>query len=113
MTQLASIILVTIASIIAAYGLVLLKKGADKLRLKTLLQNKYLVLGAIIYGTSTALYIISLRGGELSILYPLASTTYIWIAIFSQKLLKEKMNKHKWLGIALILIGMSLIGIGA
>ena len=115
MTQLWSIILVIIACIIGAYGGILLKKGADtlKFKFKAMIRNKFLINGVLLYGLSIVLYIIALKGGELSILYPLVSTTYIWIAIFSQKLLKEKMNKYKWLGIALILIGVSLIGIGS
>ena len=115
MTQLWAIILVAIGCIIGAYGSILLKKGADTLKpkFKALIENKPLILGFLIHGVSTVIYIVALRGAELTIIYPLVSTTYIWIVVFSQKLLKEKMNKHKWLGIALILIGVSLIGIGS
>lgn len=115
MTQLWSIIVITFACFIGSYGAILLKKGADtlKFKFKALITNKYLIGGVLIYGVSTIFYIIALRGGELSILYPLVSTTYVWIAIFSQKFLNEKMNKFKWLGILLILMGVSLIGIGS
>ena len=97
-----------------AYGAILLKKGADRLRfnLKSIIRNKQLILGFILYGLGTVLYIFALRGAELSILYPLVSLTYVFIAILSQLILKEKMNRYKWLGIALILIGVSLIGLG-
>ena len=115
MTQLWSIVLITVACIIGAYGGILLKKGADslKLRFKALMKNKYLIGGFILYGLSTIAYIIGLKGGELSILYPLVSTTYIWISLFSQKLLGERMNKYKWFGILLILVGVSLMGVGS
>ena len=115
MTQLWSIALVTIACLAGAYAGILLKKGAAslKFRFKDLIRNKHLIGGLFIYCFSAALYIIALRGGKLLILYPLVSTTYIWIVLFSQKLLKEKMNKYKWIGIVLILIGVSLIGIAS
>jgi drug/metabolite transporter (DMT)-like permease len=115
MIQLYSLILVIVGCVIGAYGGILLKKasGTLKLRLSSIIHNKYLIKGVLIYGVGTVMYIIALRGGELSILYPLIATTYIWTAIFSQKLLGEKMNRYKWIGIILILIGVSLIGIGA
>ena len=113
MTQLLSVILVLIGCVAGAYGGILLKKGADTLKFRfwSLVRNKYLIWGVLIYGFGTITYILALRGGELSILYPLISTTYVWIAIMSQKILGEKMNKFKWLGIFLILIGVSLIGL--
>ena len=59
-----------------------------------------------------ATYIFALKGADLSVLYPLVSTSYVWTVVFSQKLLGEKMNKYKWIGIAAILLGVSLIGLG-
>lgn len=115
MNQLTSIIIVVVSCFVGAYGAILLKKGSDtmKFKFKALIKNKYLLGGVLIYGIGTIFYIIALRGGNLSILYPLVSTTYVWIAIFSQKFLGEKMNKYKWFGITLILFGVSLIGIGS
>lgn len=115
MTSLWSIILVLIAAVIGAVGAVLLKKGSQRLRFKfwSLIKNYYLVLGFLLYGISTVPFILALKWGELSILYPTVATVYIWIAIFSIKFLGEKMNKWKWLGIALIIIGVTFIGLGA
>ncbi|MBS1267244.1 MAG: 4-amino-4-deoxy-L-arabinose-phosphoundecaprenol flippase subunit ArnE [Candidatus Woesearchaeota archaeon] len=114
MTNMLSIIYVVIGCMAGAYASILMKKGADSLEfnIKSLFNNKHLINGVLIYGMGTILYIIALRGGELSILYPLNSTTYIWVALLSQKILGEKMNTYKWLGILFILIGVSFIGIG-
>lgn len=114
MTSLFSILLVLVGCVAGAYGGILLKKGASRFRLtlKGTIKNKNLVMGVIIYGLGTITYIIALRGAQLSVIYPLVSTTYIWIAIFSQKILGEKMNALKWAGIVLILAGVSLIGFG-
>ena len=61
----------------------------------------------------TMLFIPALRGGDLSILYPFVSLSYIWVALLSVRFLGEKMNKYKWIGIALIILGVSFIGIGS
>lgn len=115
MTELWSIALVIVGCVAGAYAGILLKKAADSLKLNfwSIIKNKNLIYGVLIYGFGTLTYILALKGGELSILYPLIATTYIWIAVLSQKMLGEKMNKYKWLGIGLILVGVSLIGIGS
>ena len=79
---------------------------------QSIIKNKHLIGGVLLYGVATVAYIFALRGGELSILYPLVSLTYVFTIIFSQRVLGEKMNKYKWIGMILILIGVSLIGIG-
>jgi len=62
---------------------------------------------------NTVLFIPALRGGELSVLYPLVALVYVWVSLLSVRFLGEKMNPMKWLGIALILLGVTLIGLGA
>jgi len=59
------------------------------------------------------MFIPALKGGDLSILYPFVSVTYVWVALLSVRFLGEKMNKFKWIGIAMIILGVSFIGIGS
>ena len=115
MNLITSILIVIVSCVFGAYAAILMKKGADrlKLNLKSLLRNRNLIIGILIYGIGTVVYIIALKGAPLSILYPLVSTTYIWTALLSQKLLGEKMNRSKWAGIVCIILGVSLIGLGA
>ena len=115
-TELWAIGLVLGAGLIGALGPIYLKKGSGKVSLKklsTINLNKDLFLGILFYGIGTVLFIPALKGGELSILYPLIGLSYVWVAIYSTILLKEKMNFLKWLGIAIVILGVSLIGIGA
>ena len=114
-TQLWAVILTLLAAFIGSIGPILLKKAAPSFRLsiKALLTNYYLLAGVFFYGIGTVLFIPALRGGDLSILYPLLSTTYIWVCWLSTKLLHEKMNRLRWGGIALIIIGVSFLGVGA
>jgi uncharacterized membrane protein len=114
-TQLWAIGLVLVACIVGAFGPIFLKKASGKisLKLKSIIYNKYLIIGIIFYGLSTILFIPALKGGELSVLYPFVATVYIWVSLLSVKMLNEKMNKFKWLGILLIIIGVIFIGIGS
>lgn len=107
--------LVLFAAAVGAWGSLFFKKAADKLEFKpaSLIKNKDLILGLFIYGSSTILYVIGIKGGELSVLFPLVSTGYIWVAFLSVKYMGEKMNLVKWAGIAMILFGVSLIGYGS
>jgi uncharacterized membrane protein len=110
-TSPVSVIITLVASLIGAYGAVLLKKSADHISFRKLKFNMDLIIAAMLYGFSTILFVYALRGGELSVLYPIIATTYAWIALFSIKFLGEKMNRLKWMGVAFILSGVALIGI--
>lgn len=113
-TQLWAIGLVLLACLLGSFGPIMLKKASDKpFKIKGILTNYYLIGGFLFYGLGTILFIPALKGGELSVLYPLVATTYIWVSIWSIKFLKEKMNKQKWMGILLIIIGVIFIGLGA
>ena len=113
MTGVSEIILVLIASFIGAFGALFFKKcsGMFSLNLIKQLRNKYLIVGGVLYILATAFFVWALKTGELTILYPLVSTTYIWVAIFSVKFLKERMNIWKILGILAIMVGVVFIGI--
>lgn len=113
-TELWAVALVLIGAVFGSVGSLYFKMGSEKLSrdLRELKRNYKLLYGVIFYGISSILYMISLKGGELSILYPLCSTGYIWIAILSIKFLGEKMNFWKWIGFFVIIFGVSLIGLG-
>jgi uncharacterized membrane protein len=107
-------ILVIIAAILGGFGGLYFKLGADKLKfnIKDLIKNWRLMLGVLFYGTSTIFFIASLKGGDVTVIYPFASLTYVCVVLLSIKLLKEKMNLYKWIGIISIIAGVALIGIG-
>ena len=115
MNLLLASIVVIIACVIGAFGSLLLKKGSNNisLNLYKLIQNYYLIGGIITYMISAAMFIIALKGNPLSIMYPLVSTTYIWVVFFSIKFLGERMNTMKWMGIIYIVLGFVCIGIGS
>ena len=114
-TQIWAIALVISASIIGAFGPILLKKASAKRlsKLSSLATNYHLFGGVALYAIGTILFIPALKGGDLSVLYPFVALSYIWVSLLSVRFLGEKMNKFKWIGIALIIIGVSFIGLGS
>jgi undecaprenyl phosphate-alpha-L-ara4N flippase subunit ArnE len=109
--NLLAIVLVVLGTLVGAIGSVYLKKGARSfnLRINEQIRNKQLVLGLVLFTLSSVAYIYALSLERLSLIYPLTSLTYIWVAFASVKFLGEKMNNKKWLGIILIMLGIVLI----
>jgi|TARA_B100001964_G_scaffold245555_1_gene333372 uncharacterized membrane protein len=114
-TELWAIGLVILATFVGAFGPILLKKASAKKlsNIKSLMSNYHLFGGVSLYALGTVLFIPALKGGDLSILYPFVALTYIWVSLLSVKFLGEKMNFMKWMGISLIIVGVSFIGIGS
>ncbi len=112
-TPLSSILLVVLGSFIGSFGAVFLKIGSDKLRhgLRNILSLP-LAAGVAMYLLSSVFFIAALRNGELSVLYPLVSLGYIWTLLWSNLFFKEPLTRYKFLGLFLILVGVSFIGIG-
>lgn len=115
MTELWAIPVVVGATVLGALGSLLFKMGSEAMSLdiKRLVRNYHLMGGFLLYGISALFFIFALKGGELSVLYPFVSTSYIWVCLLSVKFLHEKMNRYKWIGIVLIMLGVSVIGLGS
>ena len=78
-----------------------------------LLVNWPLWIGLGLYGFSTILLILALRDGELSLLYPVISLTYVWVTIMSVMAFHESINAYKIAGIVVICAGVGLLGKGS
>jgi drug/metabolite transporter (DMT)-like permease len=57
--------------------------------------------------------IVALKHGELSLLYPIISLSYVWVAILSVLLFHEAMNGLKIAGICVIVTGVAILGRGS
>lgn len=78
--------------------------------LEALLTNWHLWIGLSLYGFSTLLLILALRDGELSLLYPVISLTYVWVTILSVFAFHEQVNPFRLVGIAVICAGVAFLG---
>jgi uncharacterized membrane protein len=99
---------------VGAIGALMIKKGLIYYNsLRSVYKNYRLAIGFFCYGISFLPYLWALKLENLSIIFPLASLSYLWVTFFSVLFLHEKMNKWKWLALNGIILGIVLIGIGS
>ena len=118
--QRRSFLLVVCCTLIGAAAQVLIKKGAGALGPNpTMVQTALAMLltpalfaGYSMYGVSTVLLVMALRHGQLSLLYPVFAMTYVWVTILSVVVFHESMNGFKLAGIAIIVGGIAVLGMG-
>ncbi len=114
-TETWAIVLVAFTTLVVALGQILLKFGVEDLAFDfvKLVTNYVLIIGCIVYLIGAVMLIIALKGGELSILYPIFSLTFIWVTISSKFIFGEIINPWKWVGLIFIVLGVSIIGVGS
>ena len=71
-----------------------------------------LLAGYSCYGLFTVAMVMALREGELSKLFPIIALTYVWVTLLSYWLLKDTPNWYKNSGIAIIVLGVAILGQG-
>jgi len=109
-----SMLLVFIASVIGSFGAVFLKMGAARLDGSILsFVNTRLVLGVTLFLGSSVFYALGIRGGQLSVLYPMVSLGYIWTLLWSRLFFNEPFTRAKFAGLGLILLGVFFVGLGS
>lgn len=111
-----AILLMVPCTIFTSAGQLLYKMGAGSitLDLASIVFNIPIIAGLICYGIGLIFLITAFRGGELSVLYPLIATGYIWVSLASTYLFEtDYMTLEKWIGIIVIIFGVSFIGWGA
>jgi len=105
------LLLTALSAFIGSIGQLEFKRGADNLQfdIKLLLTNYHLIIAIAVYCVSTVLYVYALNKENLSILYPIVATSYIWTLMFSKIFLKEPIGLTSWTGVFFILLGVTLI----
>jgi len=110
MEKLTAVALVAFCALMAAAAQLLFKLGSKGIGVSLLSWlNWKLILGMTLYAIASILLIIALKYQNLSILYPVVATSYIWVTILSTWFLHETFPAIKWLGIALIITGILII----
>lgn len=108
-----SVALVFFCTLFGAAAQILIKHGANGLTSGhplAMITNLPLLAGYSLYGISTVLLVLALKDGELSILYPVISLTYVWVMLLSLVFFKESMNLYKLLGLVIIVAGVGVLG---
>lgn len=107
-----AIILAILCTIFTSLGQLSWKLGVGKIEvahLQTLL-NLFFVLGFVFYGLGFLLLVRALKDGELTVVFPIVATSYVWVSIASPLLFPEDhMNLLKWIGVGCILFSVFLL----
>jgi drug/metabolite transporter (DMT)-like permease len=110
--------MVLCCTVIGAVAQIVLKKGTEALGahpslLDTatgMLTKPLLFTGYAMYGMSAVLLVMALRLGELSLLYPVFTLTYVWVMLLSHFIFQESLNPMKLAGVAVIMCGVAILG---
>ena len=111
-TPISSIILFIIAAVLGAVGQFLYKSGAARITSSPWsVLNLWLLGGALCYVAVMVLFVAAFkRGGELSVLYPIYASTFIWAALISLTAYGTPIKAVNVAGMALLVAGMFLMG---
>lgn len=66
--------------------------------------------GYALLGGSTVLFVLALRKGELSLLQPVFTLTYVWVAALSVVILHESLSPLRIAGLLIIMGGVAVLG---
>ena len=111
-TSIKAILFFAVAAFLGAFGQYLFKTGV-----KEVSQNMFLLLtspriwiAVILYFLVMGLFIMAFKaGGDLTVLYPVYATTFIWAALIGRYLLHETVSLEKVCGMMLIVLGVIFI----
>jgi multidrug transporter EmrE-like cation transporter len=114
-TSRLAVYLMICCTIFTSLGQILWKFGINKIDFNYYLTifNLPFILGFVSYGVGWIFLMLAFRKGELSVLYPIIATSYIWVSLISPLLFPtDSMTLVKWIGVTIILFGVTMIGIG-
>ncbi len=112
-TQPKAILLMILCTAFTSAGQILWKFGVQDFipQQPLTLLNVPFVLGTVAYGLASIFLLFAFRNGELSVVFPIVATSYVWVSLFSAFFLPHDfMTPVKWTGVALIVGSVSLLG---
>ncbi len=109
-----AVLLVSCATFLGAAAQVLMKIGTNHAvahpGLVSLLTNIPLIAGYALYGVMTVMIVVAYKDGELSVLYPIISLSYVWVTALSYFVFHDSVNPLRLFGLGLIIGGVAVIG---
>jgi len=78
--------------------------------LRGLWRNQRILAGIACFVLETILWTLALRHLPISIAFPAGSMVFVFVALVSRMFLHEQVSIRRWIGIALILGGVILVG---
>ncbi|WP_407306607.1 EamA family transporter [Desulfosporosinus sp. SB140] len=109
------ILLTIFNSVLMVTGQTLWKLGASGKEVHSLSQllrlflSPYILGGLTVYAFASVLWIYVLNKGELSYVYPIQSTAFIFAMIIGATIFKEQLTPSKIIGVLVICLGVIII----
>ncbi len=133
-TMLVALAILLVAIALGAVGQIFLKSGVSLVKqkyadqmgtslaavaddvpggyiLKSFITTPLILIGFLCYGVSSMFYLVSLSKLDLSYAYPLIALSYVIVAVLSWKFLGEDLPPLRLVGLAVVLIGVALLGV--
>ena len=113
-TRTFAIVMMVFCTALTSFAQVFYKRGSALLSLNLieLITNYNLIIGLLMYATAAVIMIIAFKFGEVTVLYPIVTLSYVWVSLLSVYYFNEVMNFYKWLGVLIIITGIIFIGFG-
>ncbi|MGI6120119.1 MAG: EamA family transporter [Desulfosporosinus sp.] len=109
------VLLTIFNSVLMVTGQTLWKLGAAGKEIHNLGQllrlflSPYVIAGLMVYAVASGLWIYILNKGELSYVYPIQSTAFIFALIIGTTFFKEQLTTTKIIGVIVICLGVIII----
>lgn len=103
------------ATLLAAGATFLLKRGAIESRLSfgAFHISSHVIWSILLYLLSSLFFLIALLGMQFSVLLPSTTLEYVWVTLLAKGYLHERIGIAKRFGIACVVVGIVLIGLGS
>ena len=93
----------------AAFGQVFFKLGATGRESLAAFVNGWILLGLLLYGLGTVLWIYALSKASLTVVYPFTALTFVLVYVAGTAWLGEPLAAKALVGVALVLVGLFFI----
>lgn len=112
------------AIVLGSFGHLLIKMGVTAAAHQTVasgligrfthyLREPAAMTGLLIYGIGTLLWIYAVSQRNISFLYPLTALTYVVVALGGKFMFGENVSGQRWIGIAVVVIGVGMLQLSA
>ena len=105
-----------VAAAIVSYAQYIFKRFVHQFKFNidgiiSLAGNSSVVMGIAVYVFGLVFYLFALNSGDLSLVYPAFSSSFIFVMLISHFKLKERMGYYRLAVMLLIILGIALVSI--
>jgi drug/metabolite transporter (DMT)-like permease len=72
---------------------------------------KWITLWGFCFAIATGLWLVVLRGSDISYAYPMLGMGYVAVSLLAKLLLKEQLSGRRWIAVLIITAGVVMVGV--